>query len=335
MPSFSLVGGCAAAVEGVQIVPLRPIKGRYRRIVLQHEAFARARKLQADVYHFHDPELIPVAYALKRTTGARVIYDMHEDYRGHGPVEGRLFHRLERWCFSWVDHVVVANEALAEIVKGVPVTWIANYFKPTVAPRSTPAQRTLKTEIRLLYTGVMADQRGLPGLLALAEVILQKNLPWRIDLVGICYRTEDRRRAEQRIEKGRLDQVIRRVGWDTYVPWQAMTPFYEAAHVGLTLWEPHPNHLNKIPTKFYEYLHFGLPLLCSDFPRWRTFVDGHGCGAVVDPRDTAAAVSRLTAWFDDPAHYRRLSTAAAEAASHYRWNSMEGRLLGLYEALLS
>lgn len=323
----------AETVEGVPIVPLRLVEGRYRRIVLQREVFAAARALQAQVYHVHDPELIPVAYALKRTTGARVIYDMHEDYRGHGAVEGRLLRLLERWCFRWVDHVVVANETHAAIVKGAPVTWIANYVNAPPRAPSPTIPRSRDAEIRLLYTGVIADQRGLPALLDLAEVILQKNLPWRIDLVGICYRAEDRRRAERRIEKGGLDRVVRRVGWETYVPWQAMTPFYEAAHVGLALWAPHRNHASKIPTKFYEYLHFGLPILCSDFPRWRAFVDDQACGAVVDPH-AAAVVRRLSDWFEKPEHYARLVAGAAVAAPRYQWSVMEGRLLDLYARLL-
>ena len=321
----------AETVQGVRVVPLPPVRGRYRRIVLQRRAFTAARALQAAVYHFHDPELIPVAWNLKRTTGARIIYDMHEDYRGHGPVEGRFLRALERWCFTWVDHVVVANEAHAEIVKSTPVTCIANYVKPLSASPSAP--RSLES-IRLLYTGVMADPRGLDALLSLAGVIVRRNLPWHIDLVGVCYRTADRHRAEARIEAEGLGAVVRRVGWDVYVPWPEMEPFYQQAHVGLALWQPGRDHATKIPTKFYEYLHHGLPILCSDFPRWRAFVEDHGCGAVVDPRDAEAAIDRLAAWFDDPAHYRRLSAAALDAAPRYRWAAMEKRLVALYRELL-
>ena len=327
----------AETVEGVRLVPLPPVKGRYRRVGLQRRALTAARALQADLYHFHDPELIPLAWVLKRATGARIIYDMHEDYLGHGPVEGRLLRALERWCFTWVDHVVVANEAHAEIVRDTPVTCIANYVKPLdkpldlASPGTTP--RSLEA-VRLLYTGVMADPRGLAALLDLAGVIIRKNLPWTIDLVGVCYRAGDRRRAEARIEAEGLDRVLRRVGWDAYVPWPAMQPSYQNAHVGLALWQPGRDHLSKIPTKFYEYLHYGLPILCSDFPRWRAFVEDHCCGAVVDPRDAEATVDRLEAWFNDPTHYARLAAAALDAAPRYRWDVMGTRLVALYERLL-
>ncbi len=323
----------AETVDGVHLAPLPPVEGRLRRIGLQRRVFEAARSLRADLYHFHDPELIPLAWRLKRATGARIIYDMHEDYRGHGPVEGRLLRALERWCFTWVDHVVVANEAHAGIVRRAPVTCIANYVRPLDAASPVPATRSLEA-VRLLYTGVMADPRGLDALLDLAAAIIQNNLPWTLDLVGVCYRASDRHRAEARIEAEGLDRALRRVGWEAYVPWPEMHPFYQNAHVGLALWQPERDHLSKIPTKFYEYLHYGLPLLCSDFSRWRAFVEEHGCGAVVDPRDAGAAVHRLQAWFDDPARYARLSAAARDAAPRYRWAVMEKRLVALYEGLL-
>lgn len=40
--------------------------------------YKKAVQLDADIYHFHDPELIPVGMRLKRM-GKTVIFDSHED----------------------------------------------------------------------------------------------------------------------------------------------------------------------------------------------------------------------------------------------------------------
>ena len=49
-----------------------------RFIVTTKKVYKKALKLNADIYHFHDPELMFFAYLLK-LKGKKVIYDVHED----------------------------------------------------------------------------------------------------------------------------------------------------------------------------------------------------------------------------------------------------------------
>lgn len=324
----------SATVDGVPITALPKAGGRYGRVVRQGPAYRAARALAADLYHIHDPELIPLVYLLKRVTGACVVYDMHEDYRWHGSVEGRLLRALERWCFSWVDHVVLAEASYRTIVavRDVPTTVVANYVKPFDTAPVAPS--TLDEPLRLLYTGVVAESRGLFHMIDLAEQIIQQEVEARLDVVGVCNLAAQHRRAERRIRERELEARVRRVGWDRYVPAAAMAPYYRRAHVGLALFDPHPNFVHSLPTKFFEYLYYGLPILCSDFPLWRRFVEWNACGAVVPPGDVGAALDMLQRWQSDPDRYRTLSKAARAASKRYRWDSEGARLVRLYDTLL-
>jgi glycosyltransferase involved in cell wall biosynthesis len=113
-----------------------------------------------------------------------------------------------------------------------------------------------------------------------------------------------------------------------------MPPHYRRADVGLALCEPHPNHVGSLLTKFYEYLHYGLPLICSDFPLWRRFVEEHECGAVVPPGDPEAVLNVLDRWQAHPDRYRQCAENARAAAPQYRWAPMEERLVNRYRCLL-
>ena len=90
-----------------------------------------------------------------------------------------------------------------------------------------------------------------------------------------------------------------------------------------------------IPTKLFEYMAFGLPVVSSDLPSTRPFVT-HGdnglLAAAADPAAHAAALLELLT--DAPAAARMGESGRQLVATRFNWAAMEGRLLGLYEAVL-
>src|SRR5262249_8078753 len=66
-------------VDGLRIRALPRNTSRFRRLTkTAWSAWREAEQSDADIYHFHDPELIPVALLLGRR-GRKVVYDIHED----------------------------------------------------------------------------------------------------------------------------------------------------------------------------------------------------------------------------------------------------------------
>ena len=324
-------------VHGVSIHGLPRPRHRIHRLTLQPALFRRARRLDAALYQIHDPELLPLGLLLKARTGARLVYDMHEDYRTKGAVLGRALRGVERAVFPWIDHILLAETSYRPIVESAPVehTVLPNYFRPIGnqgGPNSVVGEVDRPT--RLLYTGTLSARRGLRTMIELAGRIRQANRSETVNLVGVCHHENQRAWAERRIRRDDLGAVVERTGWDTYVRPSTMPPHCHRADVGLVLCEPDANYTGSYPTKFYEYLHYGLPLICSDFPLWRRFVERHDCGAVVPPGDPAAVLDVLDTWRAYPERYRQYVENARDAAPQYRWASVEGRLVSLYERLL-
>jgi len=64
--------------NGIRFIKIDVPSGRAKRIISAPKLFLKkARELNCNYYHFHDPELIKTGLKLRKT--ARVIYDSHED----------------------------------------------------------------------------------------------------------------------------------------------------------------------------------------------------------------------------------------------------------------
>jgi hypothetical protein len=70
-----------ANVEGISVVGFDrgPARNRLERTVRRpRAAYAAAVAVDAELYHFHDPDFLPFAVRLARA-GRRMVYDAHED----------------------------------------------------------------------------------------------------------------------------------------------------------------------------------------------------------------------------------------------------------------
>ena len=125
-------------VERIQDV--RTVYGAGVRQILHTPRFwraaaARVRNLQPDVIHCHDLDTLPAGWWLKGRTGARLVYDAHEDYPAMmslylpSPMVWMLS-SLERRLLRRVDYTITASTVFADKLRGqgiAPVATIGNY----------------------------------------------------------------------------------------------------------------------------------------------------------------------------------------------------------------
>src|SRR5690625_6448025 len=64
----------------IRHIPVKKYTSRLKRMIFRTwDAYKKAKQQNADIYVFHDPELLFVASLLKKRDNM-VIYDIHEDY---------------------------------------------------------------------------------------------------------------------------------------------------------------------------------------------------------------------------------------------------------------
>jgi glycosyltransferase involved in cell wall biosynthesis len=332
--------------DGVEIRAVRPAAGRRDRMTrVVREVLRTARDLDADLYHFHDPELLPVGLRLKRL-GRPVIYDVHEDVPGDIRAKSWIApplrrpvslgaDRLERSIAARLDAVVAAAPPLAERFAGacVPTVTVNNFAILDGAGEPAPWG---EREAAVCYFGAITPSRGVMEMLDAVE---------RADVTLLL---------AGRFTEGHRERAAARPGWRRV---ERLTPAPDPeegvltamrrqqrevaealsrARAGLLLPAATPNHqeMHLRSHKLFEYMAGGLPVIVSDLPAWRDFVKEHGCGICVDPTDAAAIAGGIRRILDDPAEAERMGARGREAARRaYAWEPEARTLLALYATL--
>jgi len=326
-------------VDGVKIIALPKPRNRFTRIFgLAWLAFRLALRQRADIYHFHDPELLPVGVILKLFIKRKVIYDVHEDVPAQILTKHwipTVFRRPLAWFFNLaekiaaraLDVVIVATEGIAKrFSKHNPIV-IHNYPDLEMLP---PTLRSPTTEYErvLIYVGGISRLRGAVEMVdALACLSHIGNL--HLDLIG---RFEPAS-LEAELQKMPGYQRVHFLGW---LPWVSAWAHAQNALAGLVLFHPAPNHTNSLPNKLFEYMAAGLPVVASNFPLWKEIVEGNKCGLTVDPLNPKEIAETIEYLVEHPEERKRMGENGKRAVKEkYNWEQEAKKLLAVYERLLA
>jgi len=329
-------------VEGVHVLSVPRSRTRLRRMLLTPiRVLLRGLKVRATIYHFHDPELIPMGVFL-RAHGRKVIYDIHE-YNADTMLEkdwlpigarrtvSRAVMWLDRYAVKKMSGVVVVNEHMAKLFRtGLssprPVVTVHNYPElPEVAGDDGHSG----DEPVAIYVGGLSKDRGLEILLETGERLKRAHPDARLQVLGP-------------LELGGIRPEYALVDrWGAYgveylgrVPHREVPKWLRRARVGLIPLFPTPNYTRATPVKLFEYMLAGLPVVASDFGIIRSIVRETGCGLLVPPGDPDALSTAVEILLRDPAKAVEMGQKGRRAVlDRYNWGSEEKKLLALYESL--
>jgi len=337
--SVSLVvsdGNGDETLSSVNIFDVGSFDNRLARIFCApRQVYRKAISLDADIYHIHDPELVPIGLKLKRQNKA-VIFDAHEDFPKQllskpylNPVLRRLFSEsfkfFERLVCRKLDAVVGATPFISEKFArmGARSVNINNY--PLLGELSIGGVDWSEKQDLVCYVGGIAEIRGIHQIV---EGIGSVKSQARLALAG--------KFASNELQ----DVVCRESGWANvdnlgFLGREQVRDLMGRCKAGLVTFLPTPNHTDAQPNKMFEYMSAGLPVIASNFTLWREIIEGNQCGICVDPRDPKAIAEAIDFIVEHPKEAETMGQNGQRAVQEkYNWLIEEQKLLDLYMSLV-
>ncbi len=323
-------------VDGVQIraVPL-PQNGRERmRKTTGHVYRAALKENPEALFHFHDAELLPLMLLLK-LRGRRVIYDAHEDT----PRQMLYQHWIPRLlrgpaaAFMWILEFA-AGFILDRFIAAEPI--IADYFpkRKTTVVRNYPMLEEFahchKTPysvrpVHLGFAGGISEVRGVKEIVKALELIDPTHNA-ELMLAGTFYPTD----LKAAVEKMEGWKKVYFKGW---LNRKDVLDLLTNVRIGVITRHPIKRHLSAFPTKLFEYMAAGLPVVVSDLPTIRPIVDESQCGILINPEDPKAIADGLNALLADPQGAEEMGRRGLDAVKNrYNWDTESEKLLAIYQS---
>lgn len=322
---------------GIEYVVVRPSPHRLGRMTLVvARVYRAARTARATVYHIHDPELLPLA-PLLRLRGGRVVYDAHEDLPRQllskpwipqrlRPIVSGLVAAVLPWTAIVTDAVVAATGPVAQTFSKGDVVTLYNYPRLAEFPEGDATPFRDRPSF-VVYVGGVTAVRGIHNMVRAMSLVKDANIRLRIagNAEPVTY-------AETLVATSGSERV-------DLLGWVGRSPVVELlrnALAGLVVMPPAPQHAAGLPTKMFEYMAAGLPVIVSDFPSWRRIIDESGAGIAVDPERPEAiaeAIDWVAAHRDSAEAMGRRGQAAVR--EKYNWETESTKLLTLYDRLIN
>lgn len=299
-----------------------------------------ALKIDADIYHLHDPELLRLAVKFKNA-GKKVIFDSHENVldsieeKTYMPIIIRkifkiYYKKLQKRILPQIDGIVVVTPQMIDIYKeyNENIVLITNYPILEQEKKVQTDNDTTFVKGRFIFAGGISEQWS------------HKEIINAIDEIdGIEYRLFGPADEEY------LAELKKMPGWSKVyyggkISYEEVQEEMKKAQFAFALLKPSRNSFYRQGTlgntKLFEAMGNGKPVIATDFDLWKPIVEENRCGVCVDPADVMAIRRAIFKMFQlANKEYNIMRQRCNDMAiKKYNWNNEEEKLFQFYYRII-
>lgn len=320
--------------QNVNFVPVNIEKNtRYKRLfVTRKKVYEKALSIDAQIYHFHDSELLPYALKLIKK-GKKVIYDAHEDLprqimsKHYIPKFLRstvafIIEKIENYYASKLTGIIGATTVIEERFKKFNKNTISICNYPSLTEFDKPTKWDNKKN-EICYIGGIFDVRG-----AEEMIKIMPKLNAKLNLAG-QYSPDNYKDYLQKIN-----------GWEKvndygFVDRETIKDILNRSVLGLLLLHPLQSYIDSLPIKLFEYMAAGIPIIASDFQMWKKIIEEGNCGICVNPFDLETITKEINKLLNDLQYAEQLGQNGRKLIEKkYNWENEQQKLINYYKSII-
>ena len=318
-------------VEGVRIIKIRKFKSRILRIIfVPWIVLYKALIIRAEIYHFHDPELLIIGLIL-RLLRKKVIYDVHEDVprqlftksylnKKSAIVLSKLFEIFENICVRGLSGIIAATPTIKDRFTTINKKSIDVNNFPIISEIDAYDWK-IKTENNICYIGGIFKERGI------VEIIKSLNDNVNLHLAGkispVSFEKELRQFPEWKFVK-----------YMGFINRKDINKILKLSKIGIVTLHPFPSYIVSLPIKMFEYMAAGIPVIASNFPLWKKIIEDNNCGICVDPLNIIEIKNAINYLLNNEEQAKQMGINGRDAVlNKFNWNSQKGKLIDFYKSL--
>lgn len=305
---------------------------RLKRITLAQKILkAELQKTSADIYQFHDPELLRVGKWLKKR-GKIVIYDSHEDVTKQilyktwlGPLWFRKF--LSKKFYSYLQNITNKFDGVISVIDEITEKFrnqnritIKNYpILSFIESKRKPIEERKK---QIIYLGSLSKVRGIKDYIQAMQDVPEE---YKLVLVGAFSSEEFEKECKE------LD-LWKRVDFRGFQPMEKSIEILSNSIVALSVLHPEKNYLTSLPTKGFEYMAAGVPTVISDFEYWRPFFKE--CTLMIEPENPELIAESINKIINSSELNKELISKGVEQSKKFSWEKEAEKLIDFYQKII-
>lgn len=262
---YQVAPGTTQYVRGVHCLGIEKVNGNrvYRMIKSSRLAYKKALSINANVYHFHDPILLPYGVKLKKR-GKIVIFDSHEDVpasildktwipKPFRKMISASYKAYETHAVSKFDLVIAATQHIHQQFEGRAKKAAVIYNYPLLDDIVYHEDSFVNRGKNICYAGGISLLRG-------SKVMSEA--------IGQC--------DGKLLVAGKADKEsepylsLKHVEYLGVLPHEQINELYGKCRAGIFACQPAHNYIDSVPIKIFEYMAAGLPVITSNFPLLRS-----------------------------------------------------------------